>query len=323
MTNPEILIQLYRIMQTIREFEDQIAEQYWDFQINFGELHLCRGQEAIAAGVCLHLRTNDAVEGTHRSHGHIIAKGVELRPLAAEIFGKQAGLCKGKGGHMHLFDHSIKFGCSGIVGASMPLALGSALKAQLEGSDRISVAFFGDGAVNQGMFHESLNLASIWKLPVLFVCENNHWAISTPFTDMSPIDNIADRACAYAMKSYICDGNDVLNVYQITANAIAHIREGKGPVLLEAKTYRLASHMEGDTELYKSEKEQETWEKKDPISQFEKRLLDENILTFAKLKDIKQEVKAQIKDAVDFALESPYPDPELAFQQVFYEKEGS
>ncbi|MFX1513992.1 MAG: thiamine pyrophosphate-dependent dehydrogenase E1 component subunit alpha, partial [Promethearchaeota archaeon] len=184
----------------------------------------------------------------------------------------------------------------------------------------ISVAFLGDGAVCQGMFHESLNLASIWNLPVLFVCENNQWAISTPYLVTSPVTNVADRAVAYGMKGMICNGNDVLDVYQTASKAIDFIRTKKKPILLEAKTYRLAAHFEGDIESYKSEEEQEAWEKKDPISQFEKRLLKKKILTGEILRNLHQEIKAHVKDAVDFAIQSPYPPPKLAFKHVFHEE---
>ncbi|MDI6602323.1 MAG: thiamine pyrophosphate-dependent dehydrogenase E1 component subunit alpha [Thermoanaerobacteraceae bacterium] len=312
----EQLLKMYKKMVLIRKFEDRIGEIYGKGAIP-GEMHLSTGQEAVNVGVCIQLRPTDTVAATHRAHGALIAKGVNLNKMTAELFGREAGLCKGKGGHMHLFDPSIKFSCSGIVGASMPLAAGAALAAKRKGTDDVAVAFFGDGAANQGTFHESMNLAALWKLPEIFICEDNQFGISVRKEASTSVISNADRAASYGIPGVQVDGNDVIAVYEAVKAAIERARGGGGPTLIECKTYRIKGHFEGDPEVYKTKEEQEEWLKKDPIKRFTDMLLSRGDITQGELNDLDRDVKNEIEEAIKFAEESPWPKAEEALEDVF------
>ena len=314
----EELIQMYREMLTIRRFEERASRDYRSRAIP-GIVHSYIGQEAVAVGVCANLRIDDRIVSTHRGHGHCIAKGADLKRMMAELYGKRTGYCKGKGGSMHIADFSIgMLGANGIVGAGLPIAVGAALAAQLEGGDGVAATFFGDGACHEGEFHESLNLASIWKLPVLFVCENNLYAVNMPAWYAISVADIAQRATSYSMPGIVADGNDVIAVYEAAQEAVARARAGGGPSLLECKTYRWRGHFEADyIPDLRPPQEIEDWKVKCPIASLERRLLEAGILTTEELSKIDSLVLSQVEDAVRFALESPLPAPEDALEDVF------
>jgi pyruvate dehydrogenase E1 component alpha subunit len=322
----EQLIDLYRMMVKIRTFEERVGELYWEnkspaFNIAAdplpGEMHLYSGQEAVAVGVCAHLRPEDAVAGTHRSHGHLIAKGVDIKRMMAELYGKKTGLCQGKGGHMHLFDADLHFGCGGIIGGGIPHAVGAALAYKKQGLDNVAVTFFGDGAANIGAFHESLNLAALWKLPAIFVCEDNLYAISVPKSASTAVKSNAERADAYGIPGVLVDGMDVMAVYEAAGEAVERARRGEGPSLIEGLCYRYRGHFEGDPQAYKPEGEEEEWREKDPIPRFRKRLVGQGVLTEQDAAGIQEEITTAVEEAVTFAQESPYPEPEEALEHVF------
>jgi pyruvate dehydrogenase E1 component alpha subunit len=312
------MIDMYRKMLTIRHFESEVKELFAKGKI-VGALHLSIGQEAVPVGVCSALKKGDYIVSNHRGHGHCIAMGVDVKRMMAELFGKETGVCKGKGGSMHLADFSVgMLGASAIVGANMPLAVGAGLSIKIRKTDQVSVAFFGDGASNQGTFHESLNLAAIWDLPVIFVCENNQYAESTPVSKVMRVKNVADRALAYGVDGVVVDGMDVLAVYGAALEACEKARSGKGPILLECKTYRYMGHEEGDPWItYRSREEIEQWKKEDPINRLRKYLISKKMFTENEANQIEEEVKTLIKDAVKFAEESPWPKPEEALRDVF------
>jgi TPP-dependent pyruvate/acetoin dehydrogenase alpha subunit len=322
----EELLSLYSSMLKIRRFEERVTELYWEnkspiFNIAAdpvpGEMHLYLGEEAVAAGVCAHLRPEDAVAGTHRSHGHLIAKGVDLNKMMAELFGKETGLCQGKGGHMHLFDAGLHFGCGGIIGGGIPHAVGAALAFKQQGKDNVAVTFFGDGAANIGAFHESINLAAIWKLPVVFVCEDNLYAISVPKSKSTSVESNAERAAAYGVPGVLVDGMDVMAVYEAAGEAVRRARNGEGPSLIECLCYRYCGHFEGDPQLYKPEGEEDEWREKDPIPRFRHKLIEQGTLTEEEAAHIEKEVELAVDEATTFARESAYPEPEAALQHVF------
>jgi pyruvate dehydrogenase E1 component alpha subunit len=305
-------------MVTIRFFEQTVEKHFLAGEIP-GFVHLYIGEEAIATGVCANLTTDDYIASTHRGHGHSIAKGADVSRMMAEIFGRKTGYCKGKGGSMHIADFSVgMLGANGVVGGSLPLATGAALAAKMLGQKRVAVAFFGDGASNRGTFHESANLASVWKLPVIFLCENNQYASTTPYRSSTSVEDIADRARGYGMPGVIVDGNDVFAVYEAAKAAVERARDGGGPSLVEAKTYRIKGHFVGDPELYRSKEEvQEIFAKTDPISRFERQVSSEGSLSREKLDSIKLEVQELIDKALAFAKESPEPDPSELFSDVY------
>lgn len=322
----EQLLAMYRQMWTIRIFEDEMAAAYMEgkspaFDIGSGpvpgEMHLAAGQEPVAVGACMHLRKEDTVVGTHRPHHFAIAKGVNINKLAAEIFGKESGLGKGKGGHMHLFDVEHKFSCSGIVGASFPPACGAALASKKMGKDWVAVAFAGEGAANQGSFHEALNLAALWKLPVIFIIEDNSWAISVAKTLSTAISDNSQRAAGYGIPGVRIDENDVLAVYEVVGEAVRRARRGEGPSLIEVKTDRLYGHFQGDPELYRPKDEVPTLKAHDPIARLGAQLLDQGIVTQTELDDARAAAKAEVDGAFTFARQSPYPAPERALEDVF------
>lgn len=264
--NRELLLDLYRTMVRIREFENESIELAKS-NATRAAVHTYHGQEAIAVGVCANMSVDDLITSTHRGHGHCIAKGADVVKMFAELLGKREGYCMGKGGSMHIADLDTgNLGANGIVGAGIPLATGAALSLKLDGSKHFAVSFFGDGASNQGSFHESLNLASIWALPVIYVCENNQYGISTNAQKSTNVENLADRAAAYGILGKIVDGNDVVAVYEAAEHAKNEVLSGRGPVLLEMKTYRMAGHYFGDNQNYRSREEVESWKKKDPIA---------------------------------------------------------
>lgn len=322
----EQLLSMYRQMWTIRIFEDEMAAAYMEgkspaFDIGSGpvpgEMHLAAGQEPVAVGACMHLQKEDTVVGTHRPHHFAIAKGVDLNKLAAEIFGKETGLGKGKGGHMHLFDVEHKFSCSGIVGASFPPACGAALAAKKMGKDWVAVAFAGEGAANQGSFHEALNMAALWKLPMIFIIEDNSWAISVAKSLSTAIPDNSQRAAAYGIPGVRVDENDVLAVYEVVGEAVQRARRGEGPSLIEVKTDRLYGHFQGDPELYRPKEEVPTLKAHDPIMRLGAQLLEQDIATQSELDDAHAAAKADVDAAFTFARQSPYPAPERALENVF------
>lgn len=310
-------IELYRKMLEIRCFEEKVYDLYGQNLVP-GTIHLYAGQEAVAVGVCANLREDDYITSTHRGHGHCIAKGAQLNRVMAEILGKKTGYCKGKGGSMHIADFSSgMLGATAVVGAGLPIAAGAGLSIKLRKTDQVVACFFGDGASNQGTFHEAINMASIWNLPVLFVCENNLYAMGTHQTIVMTIENIADRAAAYGIPGVVADGNDVLAVYEAAHEAVDRARKGEGPTLIECKTYRHKGHSRFDPATYRPKEEVEKWMKRDPIAQFKARLIEMKTLTEEEVNKIEQEVTATVDDAVKFAVESPHPAPEEALENVF------
>jgi TPP-dependent pyruvate/acetoin dehydrogenase alpha subunit len=326
MPSNETLRQMHYQMVRIRLFEETIQQAYFEgktpaFDIAAGpvpgEMHLAAGQEPVAAGVCAHLRPTDAVTATHRPHHVALAHGMDMKKLAAEIFGKETGLCHGKGGHMHLFDPETNFGCSGIIAEGMPTAVGHALAYRKLGRDDIAVSFFGEGAANQGAFHESLNLAAIWKLGVVFVCEDNAWAISVPKEKATAVPSNADRAAAYGIPGVRVADNDPVAIYEAAGEAVERARRGGGPSLLEVRTDRLLGHFEGDPQVYRSKEELALLKERDALRAFERRLIDTGVFTSAEAEDAWKRARAEVDEAIEFARSSPYPEPASALQHVF------
>ncbi len=315
------LLDMYHTMLTIRRFEERCNYLYMQGSIP-STLHLYIGQEAIAAGVCANLRPDDYVLSTHRPHGHAIAKGVALPAIMAELFAKRTGCCQAKGGSMHVGDVNVgMFPAMAIVGANIPIAAGVALAAKRLGTDRVAVCFFGDGAANEGAFHEGLNMAAIWDLPVVYVCENNLYAASTPVSTAFKIEDIAARASAYGMPGVVVDGNDVEAVYEVADRAISRARRGEGPTLIECKTYRLCGHSRSDPRTYRSKEEEAVWEDKDPITSLGERLKAMAFATDESLAAIEHEVMASVDEAVAFAEQSAPPEPTDTLEHVFYSAE--
>jgi len=302
------LLHLYETMVTIREFESRVKEEFARGLIP-GFVHLYAGEEAVAVGICNHLKEGDTITSTHRGHGHCIAKGCDVNGMMAEIFGKATGLCKGKGGSMHIADVSKgMLGANGIVGGGPPLACGAALTAKTLGTDHVCICFFGDGAAQEGTFHESLNLAAIWKLPVIFVAENNGFAESTPVTYHSAIENIGDRAAGYGIPGASVDGMDVFAVHEAAGEAIKRARRGQGPSLLECKTYRFHGHFEGDQQTYKTDLLQASMVARDPILHFRTVVTQQELIKADELDALDARVKQRIEKAVEFANSSAYPE---------------
>ncbi|MGN6173569.1 MAG: thiamine pyrophosphate-dependent dehydrogenase E1 component subunit alpha [Streptosporangiaceae bacterium] len=317
-------LDLYRVMVLSRTFEEAILREYHAdkkpaFDIGAGlvpgEMHLSAGQEPVAAGVCAHLRAGDAVTATHRPHHVAIAHGVDLDKMAAEIFGREGGLGRGRGGHMHLFDPDVHFSCSGIIAEGLPPALGQAFAFSRGEGNQVAVAFTGEGAANQGAFHESLNLAALWKLPVVFVVEDNDWAISVARDASTCIPSNADRAAAYGIPGQRIDDNDVEAIYMTSGDAVARARAGEGPTLLEIHTLRLWGHFEGDPQAYRPELADVPGQ--DPIPAYEQRLTQAGILDADAARAITDEASARVEKAIAFAKSSPVPAPETALDYVF------
>jgi acetoin:2,6-dichlorophenolindophenol oxidoreductase subunit alpha len=304
----EMLVGAYRTMRMIRSFEEKLVELVTLGKMS-GFLHVYLGEEAVATGVCMQLKEHDYAASTHRGHGHCIAKGVDVRGMLAELFGRRTGTCKGKGGSMHIADlEKGMLGANGIVGAGIPLATGAALSAKLKKTGGVAVAFFGDGASNQGAFHESLNLASLWKLPAVYVVENNGWGEFTPTEFAVPVKDIAERAKSYAMPSLIADGMDFFDVHNKAGEAIARARRGDGPTLLECKTYRFAGHYVGDALAYRPRQAADTWiATRDPLRLFEDHVVKEGKLTTGDLRRVDGEVTRHLDAAVKAAESGPDP----------------
>jgi TPP-dependent pyruvate/acetoin dehydrogenase alpha subunit len=313
----EKLIEMYRVMVRIRTFEERVIKEFAAGNIP-GAAHLYAGEEAVATGACANLRDDDYITSTHRGHGHLIAKGGKTDRMMAELYGKKTGYNKGKGGSMHLADMTIgTLGANAIVGAGIPIAAGAALSAKMRGTDQVVIGFMGDGATNTSRFHEGLNLAACWDLPVVYIIENNMYAESTPLSTACKLVNLSERAKAYGMPGKTVDGNDVLAVYEAVGEAVTRARKGQGPSLIEGKTYRYRGHFEGDPQTYKTKEEAEEWLKKDPIPRFKSKLIEMGVLTEADADKIAQEMKEEIDRAVKFAEESPYPAPEEALEDVY------
>jgi pyruvate dehydrogenase E1 component alpha subunit len=305
----EALLRAYRQMRTIREFEETLQGLVSQGKLA-GFLHLYAGEEAVAVGVCAHLDSGDFVNSTHRGHGHCIAKGVDVRGMLAELFGRRTGTCKGKGGSMHIADlDSGMVGANGIVGAGIPLTTGAALTLQYKKTRGVSVGFFGDGASNQGSFHESLNLAKVWNLPAVYVIENNLYGEASPMEFVTATTDLARRGAAYAIPTAVVDGMDFFAVYEAAGSAIARARQGGGPTLLECRTYRFYGHYVGDPMTYRTKEETENWRRRDPLERFESRVVEAGAFAAEDLRAVDDEVRHELAAAVAAAEQDPLPDP--------------
>jgi 2-oxoisovalerate dehydrogenase E1 component len=316
-TTDEIL-SLYRTMLRIRRVEELLARSYQQGLIP-GACHTYIGQEAVGAGVCAHLRPDDVIFSTHRGHGHALAKGVPSREVMAELFGRVTGCSRGRGGSMHLFAPEVGLmGTTGIVGPNILQATGAGYSFQLLKTDRVSVGFFGDGAVNNGAFHEGINMAAIWSLPVIYVCENNLYATEVPFDYATRNTDVAERARCYGVNGIAVDGNDAIAVFEAAAEAVTHARSGNGPTLIECRTYRTRPHAEGMRDAgYRTTAEIDQWKERDPIAFLRSRAIDKGLATEEAFSAIDDEIHEEAADALAFAKESPYPDPETATQHIF------
>lgn len=313
-------LEKYRRMLRIRAFEDKAETIHAAGEIP-GSLHTYAGQEASGVGACMALGDEDYMVGTHRSHGHPIAKGAKLRPLMAELLGKRTGICRGKGGSMHLSDFSVgSLGETSIVGSGVPVATGAALGSKLKGDGRVALCFFGDGATGEGAFHEGINLAAVWQLPAIFVCENNGYAVSTPARTYVPVKDLADRAKAYSMPSIIVDGQDVDAVEAAVLEAVERARTGGGPTFVETKTYRYADHAVNMGRILLDRGEEvDEWRKRDPITLYREKLLAGGVAA-TMLDALQQAAKDEVEDALQFARDSEFPSQEEAFEDVFVER---
>jgi len=310
-------IDLYRTMVRIREFETTAERLFLKGEIP-GFLHLSIGQEAVAAGVCKTLRKDDYLTSTHRGHGHTLAKGATARSMMAELFGRDAGMCRGRGGSMHIADFSVgMLGANAIVAGGLGITVGAALSAKFAGRDQVSVSMFGDGATARGPFHESLNMAKVWNLPAIFVCENNGWASTTRSEELLAVSHIADRAVAYAMPGVAVDGNDVFAVLTAMRTAVQRARNGGGPTLLEARSYRNRGHYVGDPMRYRNSFDDAAWQERDPLAVARNTLAQQGILDDQLAQQIDEEAAAEIKDSVDFARAQPEPEPGRLFDYLY------
>jgi acetoin:2,6-dichlorophenolindophenol oxidoreductase subunit alpha len=311
------LIEMFRKMLEIRLFEEKVFELYGQNLVP-GTIHLYAGEESVAVGICNALEKTDYVTSTHRGHGHCIAKGADLKRTMAEILGKKTGYCKGKGGSMHIADFSVgMLGATAVVGAGLPIAVGAGLSAKLRKSNQVVVCFFGEGASNQGTFHESLNMASVWKLPVVFVCENNLYAMGTRQSLVMNIENVSDRAAGYGIEGVKVDGNDVSAVYEVACKAVEKARRSGGPTLVECKTYRHKGHSRVDPAKYRAKEEVQEWLGRDPVKLLRNALIQKHSVTETELQAIEREVQNEIEEAVKYSLNSPYPAPQEALEDVY------
>lgn len=316
----EFLMEMYKTMRKIRTFETRVGELYLQGHI-WGAVHLCTGQEATAVGACMALRDDDYIASTHRGHGQCLAKGAELEPMVAELLGRVTGFCKGKGGSMHIADlDGGNLGANAIVGDGIAIAVGAALGSRIKGTDQISMAFFGDGATGTGIFHEAVNLAAVLKLPVVFMCENNQYAVSTSVQYSSPVPTLSDRAKGYGIPSVSVNGNDVVAVYEAVKQAVERARSGEGPSFVEGVTYRWEGHYKGDPEMYRSKEEVSQWRvKRDPITLFRDYLLDGSTATVEEIAAIDADVAKAVEKAVEYAMKSPEPSVESLFENLYVE----
>jgi len=304
-------------MHQIRLFEEGAEDSYARGLIH-GTMHLSIGQEASAVGVCMMLNADDQITSTHRGHGHCVAKGADLKRMFAEFFGKEEGYCRGRGGSMHIADVSSgNLGANGIVAGGIPIAVGAALANKRLGNGKVVICFFGDGATNEGAFHEALNMASIWKLPIVFVCENNGYGMSTSTARSMSVADVADRASAYSMPAHVVDGNVLSEVAEASCGLVARARSGEGPSLLECKTYRWRGHSKSDRNRYRTTEEIEAWKQKDPIQQFESKLLEYQILNDAEIKDIAESAALVVEQAIEYAKSGTDPDPASLTRDVY------
>ncbi|MFD2131940.1 thiamine pyrophosphate-dependent dehydrogenase E1 component subunit alpha [Pseudogracilibacillus auburnensis] len=311
------LKELYKTMWDIRFFEEKVDEFFAKGMIH-GTTHLCVGQEASAVGSCAVLQEEDKITSTHRGHGHCIAKGAEVDRMMAELFGRTTGYCKGKGGSMHIADvDKGNLGANGIVGGGIPLAVGSALTSYMKKLNYVTVCYFGDGATNEGSFHEALNLAAVWNLPVVFICENNQYGMSGPVKDMVKIENISERAKSYGFPGVTIDGNDMIEVMNATNEAVERARSDQGPTLIEMKTYRWKGHSKSDARLYRTREEENEWKEKDPIKRFKDVLIEANVFSEEDAEAIKQAAKQDIENSVTFAQNSPMPTEDDLLTDVY------
>ncbi len=318
--SPALQRRALRLMVTIRRFEESAEEAYMRGSIH-GTMHLSIGEEACPVGVCLELRQTDYITSTHRGHGHCIAKGGDIKLMFAEFFGKDAGYCHGRGGSMHIADVATgNLGANGVVGGGLPIATGAALSLKRQRRDDVVVCFFGDGASNEGAFHESLNMASLWHLPVIFVCENNKYGMSVSTERSMAVRHVADRAVAYAMPGVRVDGNDVFAVYGAAREAIARARAGQGPTLLECETYRIRGHSRSDRNRYRTKEEIEYWKTRDPIAFLERRLLGSGIMNEEEIAALHKEVEQEITAAIRFAAEAEEPRAEDVTAYVYADR---
>lgn len=317
---------MYEHMLISRYFEEQIEQIYLEGKTPVfnmangpipGEMHLSNGQEPTAVGVCAHLTPADIVTATHRPHHQAIAKGVDLNKMTAEIFGKKTGLSGGRGGHMHIFDPNVNFACSGIIAQGLGPAVGAALSRKMQGKEGVAVAYMGEGAANQGAFHEALNLASVWKVPVIFVIEDNAWGISVAKAESTAVGDNSVRAASYGMPGHMIPGNDPIAIFDVAGEAIARARAGEGPTLIEIETSRLAGHFMGDAEGYRPAGELDSLKAVDPIPTMRNRLATEHGLTTSEDEAIVSRARKKVDDAIKFARESADPAPEEAFEKVF------
>jgi len=320
MLDNQTLIEIYRKMLTIRRFEEAIFDLYRGGKMP-GLAHLYSGEEAMAVGACAALNTDDYITSTHRGHGHILAKGGEPRRMMAEVTGRVAGYCRGKGGEMHIADFSLGIlGANGIVGGGLGIAAGAAFSARQRGTGQVSVAFFGEGAINQGIFYETLNMASAWKLPLIYVCENNQYGEYTPWRKITAGERLIDRAHAMGAAGVEVDGNDPLAVYEAVKEAAGRARNGEGPSLVVGLTFRYTGHHVGEPgKGYRSEEEIEEWHRRDPIPRYEKYLVENGVASGSDIEEVQEQVAEIIGDAVEFALQAPYPELSELTQHVFVE----
>lgn len=318
MITTEKLKELYHQMWLIRYFDEKVDEFFAKGLIH-GTTHLCVGQEASAAGAIAVLEERDKITSTHRGHGHCIAKGAEVDRMMAELFGRATGYCKGKGGSMHIADvEKGNLGANGIVGGGIPIAVGAALTSKMKNLGYVTISFFGDGATNEGSFHEAVNMASIWDLPVVFVCENNQYGMSGSVKEMINIEHIADRAKAYGIPGVVVDGNDIFAMMEVTYEAVERARRGEGPTLIEAKTYRWKGHSKSDAKKYRTREEEMEWRtKRDPIARMKKVLVEEGIMTEEEADQLEQQAKQEIEAAVEFAEKSPMPSLDTLEEDVY------
>ncbi|MDQ0219145.1 thiamine pyrophosphate-dependent dehydrogenase E1 component subunit alpha [Peribacillus cavernae] len=308
---------LYQMI-LIRNFEEAVEKQFMQGKIH-GTMHLCIGQEPTAVGACAVLTNEDKITSTHRGHGHCIAKGSEVKYMMAELLGKETGYCKGKGGSMHIADLEIgNIGANGIVAGGLPLGCGAALTSKKKDLGFVVVCFFGDGATNEGAFHESVNIASAWKLPVIFFCENNQYGMSSSIKEMTNIENLADRASSYGIPGVTIDGTDVIAVMEETQKALDRAKNGEGPTLIEAKTYRWRGHSKSDARKYRTRDEEHDWmTNRDGIKLFKERLLNEGIITSEEIVEVEEKVKKVLDEAIEFAENSPEPSLSSLEEDVF------
>ena len=313
----EILVNMYQTMYRIRKFEETVVDLFSQDLIR-GAVHVYLGEEAIATGACHALKKDDYIVSTHRGHGHCIAKGGKVNKMMAEILGKSTGYCKGKGGSMHIADLECGIlGANGIVGAGIPIATGAGMTSWIKKDNKVTLCFFGDGASNQGTFHESINMAAVFRLPVVFICENNHYAVFTSTEKALSIERVSKRSISYGIPGYSIDGNDVIEVYNTVNNAVKRARRGEGPSLVECKTYRWLGHYVGDPENYRSKEEVEKWKtEKDPIEMYKTKLVKEGVVKHGEFSRIEDDIQNEIEGAINFARNSPEPEDKELWADV-------